>query len=420
MTFAGYVRVVAVLAALAAPTPSSAQQNDQQPPPRDPNRPVKVDPTYQKLADETGGTVWVFDREFERQHPGLTGKVMAADYVANRALVTTHGEISGYKSFEASLEGSESKLVVTITGSGLNSFELRRPSGSAVADDGVQNIYAKLGNGGAFVVNDPEPGTWTAVINGEGTYSVHMNVAAGGGAHRNSPLVTATTPSASSTSDDIEFDSFEFQRVAGRPGHQGLFKIDGYPVAGKSYPVEAKISGGFSTVRFEFRSADGRPLQELQLQHQREEDLRDQRVYSGEAPIPDAPFRIYAAGLDMHGKRYQRAISQLVRPQTFAVEGPGHDEWKAGEIATRTFIVTNFGAPGEFEATISDTARFLKSDAKVRFALAEGESKTLDPAFDVPIATQVSDDTVIVTVMRGHDPNATNHAIVEPMIVHRR
>jgi hypothetical protein len=72
MTFARHACVVAVFAALAA-TSISAQQNDQQTPPRDPNRPVKIDPTYQKLADETGGTVWVFDREFERQHPGLTG-----------------------------------------------------------------------------------------------------------------------------------------------------------------------------------------------------------------------------------------------------------------------------------------------------------------------------------------------------------
>jgi hypothetical protein len=345
---------------------------------------------------------------------------MAADYVAKHALVTAHGEISGYKSFEASLEGGASKLVVTMTGSNLHSFELRRPTGSAVADDGVQNIYAKLGNGGVFVVNDPEPGTWTAVINGEGTYSVHMNVAPGTDAHRDSPVVVTSTPSAASPSDDIEFDSFEFQRVAGRPGHEGLFKIDGYPVAGKTYPVEAKISGGFSTVRFEFRSADARPLQELKLQHRREEDLRDERVYSGEVLIPEVPFRIYATGLNMHGSRYQRAISQLVRPQTFTVDGPGYDEWKAGEIANGVFTVTNFGPADEFEATITDTAKFLKSDGKIRFALATGESKTLELAFDVPIATQVSDDTVIVTVMRGHDPSATNHAIVEPTIVHRR
>ena len=58
MTFARHIRVVAALAALAA-TSCSAQQNDQQSPRRNPNRPVKVDPSYQKLADETGGTVYV-------------------------------------------------------------------------------------------------------------------------------------------------------------------------------------------------------------------------------------------------------------------------------------------------------------------------------------------------------------------------
>jgi hypothetical protein len=410
MTFTRHACVVAALAATSA----FAQQNDQQPPPRDPNRPVKVDPTYQKLADETGGTVYVFDRE----HPELMGIVMAADYAAKRVLVTTHGDISGSRSFEASLEGNEAKLVVTATGN-VDSLQLTRPSGSAVAHDGAQNIYAKLGNGGMFVISNPEAGTWTAVLNGNGHYSLSMKVAPGKDAARNSPVVTASTPSASAPSDDIEFDSFEFQRVAGRPGHQGLFKIEGYPVTGKTYPVEAKISGGFSTVRFEFRSTDGQPLQELKLQHQREEDSGDERVYSGEVPIPGAPFRVYASGLDMHGNRYQRAISQLVRPQTFTVQGPSYDEWAAGQIVTSVFTVTNYGATGEFEATIVDTAKFLKSDAKLRFALAEGESKTLELAFDVPIATQAYRDTVVVTVMRGHDANATNHAVVEPTITHR-
>lgn len=191
-------------------------------------------------------------------------------------------------------------------------------------------------------------------------------------------------------------------------------------MAGKTYPVEARISGAFSTVRFEFRAPDGGPLQTLPLHHQREEDLRDQRVYSGEVPIPDAPFRIYATGVDMHGQRYQRALSHLVRPQTFAVAGPGYDEWQAGQVATCTFTVTNFGPADNFEATVVDAAKFLKSEPKVRFALATGESKALELAFDIPIATDATHDTVVLTVMRGTDANATNHAVVEPTIVKRR
>ena len=417
MTFARHARVVAALAALAA-TSAFAQQNDQQVPP-DRSRPVKVDPLYQKLADETGGTVWVFDREFERQHPGLTGTVLAADYRASRPLVTTHGEISGYKSFEASLEGGESTLVVTATGSNLQSFELRRPSGNAVADDGVQNIYAKLANGGAFVVKNPEPGTWTAVINGEGNFAVHMSAAPSNGAHRESPIVTPASPTAERPSSDIEFDDFEFQQVAGRPGHEGLFKIDGYPVAGKTYPVEARISGDFSTVRFEFRSADGQSLSTLQLKHDRDQDLRDQRTYTGEVEVPAVPFRIYASGVDQRGQRYQRSLTHLVRPQSFTVDGPGMTEWQPGESPTVTFTVTNFGEASDFEATIVDTKKFLKSDGKVRFSLAANESRRLDLVFDIPISTDVTSDTVVVTVQRGSDASATNHSVIEPTIFKR-
>lgn len=415
MTFARHVCVVAALAALAA-TPSFPQQNDQQVPP-DRSRPVKVDPSYQKLADETGGTVFVFDREFERTHPGVTGAAMAAEYVARRALVATHGQLSGYRSVDATLEGNESKLVVTATGGSVQSFELRRPSGSAVVDDGSQNIYAKLGNGGMFVISHPEAGTWTAVLSGEGNFSLSMKVAPGNDAHRESPIVTASTPTAEAPSDDIEFDAFEFQHVAGRPAHEGLFKIDGYPVAGRTYPVEAKISGSFSTVRFEFRAADGQPLQTLDLKHDREQDFGDRRVYTGEIVIPAAPFRIYATGLDQRGQRYQRVISQLVRPQSFAVESPGFDEWQRGQAVTSTFTVTNYGEAAEFEATVVDTAHLLRGGPAFRFSLAAGESRPLDLTFDVPIASTADADTVVVTVVRGGDPSATNHAVFQRLIV---
>lgn len=119
MTFTRHALCAALALALVA---ARAQQSDQQqPPPRDPHRPVKIDPAYQKMADETGGTVYVFDRE----HPEQMGVVMAADLAAKRPLLATHGEISGERSFEAALEGTESKLVVTATGS-LQSFRLRR------------------------------------------------------------------------------------------------------------------------------------------------------------------------------------------------------------------------------------------------------------------------------------------------------
>ena len=401
----------AIVASLAiAFVAASAQQNDQQPP-RDRNKPFTIDPVYQKLADETGGVVFVPDRE----HPEQLSAAMVAEATARRPLVNMQGDLSGERSFEASLTGSESKLVVTATG--VQSLQLKRPDGISVVADGVQTIYARLGNGGMFVVEKPESGTWTATISGQGHFSLRMNVPAGGNARRDSPVVNAAPSAASQPLDDIEFDAFEFQQVAGRPGHEGLFKIDGYPVAGKSYPVEARISGDFSTVRFEFRTIDGQPLQALQLKHDREDDGRDQRVYRGEVTIPDGPFRVYASGLDMHGQRYQRVIPQPVRPQSFTVNGPGFTEWHPGEPATATFTVTNAGDAAEFEATIVDTAKLLKSDQKIRFSLAAGESKTLELAFDVPIAAPTTHETVIVTVRRGNDPNATNHAILDPDIL---
>jgi hypothetical protein len=396
--------LVFVTAFVWAQQPQS--QNDQQPtPPR--KGPIKIDPAYQKLANQTGGQVYVLDRD----NPAQLGAVMEAGMGPHRQLLNTHGQLAGERAFDAVVGGKESQLMVIATG--VTSLEIKRPTGSLVVANGIDTIYTKLGNGGMYIINNPEGGTWSTVLNGVGSYSLIVSAALPKGVSADSPVKT------SQPLEDIDFYAFDFQEVAGRPGHEGLFKIPGYPVAGKTYPVEARMSGDFSTVRFEFRNADNQVLQSLRLKRQLSEDDENDRTYEGEVKIPNMPFRIYASGLDMHGQRYQRVIPQLVSPQSFIVNGPGYMEWQTGQSPACIFTVVNFGDAGRFTATIIDTAKYLASPRSVSLDLGTGESKQFEASFHVPIDAALR-DTVVVTVVRDGDPTATNHVVVDPIILPSR
>ena len=378
----------------------------QQQPPNNSGKPVKIDPSYQKLADETGGQVYVLDRN----NPEQLGAVLALGTSANRQeLLSVHGAIAGERAYQAPLGSGNRHLVVSATG--VTAVQVTAPSGGVIgaAIPGVK--YVALGNGGIYAVENPEPGTWAVVVRGNGSFSLKITAIPNKSTGANESAMESAKP------DDIDFYSFEFQEVAGRPGHQGLFKIPGFPVAGRTYSVEAKMSGEYSTVRFEFRSPRGEVIQKIQLP-KRHGEADDDRSYEGEVTVPNEPFQVYATGLDMRGYRYQRTQSTVIRPQLFTVSAPRYAEWQAGEQNTCTVVVKNFGPADTLKAMIVDVKNYLSSNQEVTFDLGTDESKELTLTFDVPHGA--TSDTLVITVARVADPDASNHAVMEPMIMVRQ
>lgn len=394
-------RFAQALIAMAIGVAPAAGQ-DQQPSNRS-GKPIKIDPSYQKLADETGGQVYVLDRH----NPEQLGAVLALETHPNKQeLLSVHGAITGDRAYQAPLGSGNRHLIISATG--VTSVQVTAPSGAVISATTAGVKYVALGNGGIYAIENPEMGTWGVALRGNGNFSLKITAIPDKGTGANESAAETAKP------DDIDFFSFEFQEVAGRPGHQGLFKIAGFPLSGQTYPVEAKMSGDYSTVRFEFRSPQGEVIQKLQL-HKRRGEGEDDKTYEGEVRVPEEPFLVYASGLDMHGYRYQRVQSTVIRPQSFTVSAPRYDEWKAGEQNTCTVVVKNFGPPDAFKATIVDVKNYLSSAKEITLELGTDETKELTATLDVP--QEVTSDMLVITVARVADPNANNHAVVNPLIL---
>ena len=97
--------------------------------------------------------------------------------------------------------------------------------------------------------------------------------------------------------------------LAGRPGHQGFFRIDGLPLAGQEAIVDAVVSGPFGTAQFDLRGRSGAPLQTLALTPAPETP----EEFAGKVTPPNTPFLVYLTGQDAGGHRYQRVLSARLR-----------------------------------------------------------------------------------------------------------
>ena len=120
----------------------------------------------------------------------------------------------------------------------------------------------------------------------------------------------------------------------------------------------------------------------------------------------------------MRGYRFQRVQSKVIRPQLFTVSTARYAEWKAGEQNTCTVVVRNFGPADTFKIMIVDVKTYLSSGKEIRFDLGTDETKELTLTFDVP--REATSDTIVITVARVADPEASNHAVIESMIMARR
>jgi hypothetical protein len=82
---------------------------------------------------------------------------------------------------------------------------------------------------------------------------------------------------------------FEFVTLTGRPGHEGLFPIQGQPAGSGPFTVLASMLGPFDTASFKLMSLDGLTLQTLDLQQGDPNAAADEFVSTIEQ-LPTEPF----------------------------------------------------------------------------------------------------------------------------------
>jgi hypothetical protein len=262
-----------------------------------------------------------------------------------------------------------------------NQLKLTQPSGGAITQGSASTEVTELNCGRILTVSSPEAGEWRAEISGTGRYWIE-----------------------SQAQSDIYFIGVEFVKKGGRPGHEGLFRIQGQPVADTPATLQASLSASATnTTEFYLVTERGQTIQKLKM-HAANSD-REFLEFVGSVDLPDVPFRVAVMGRDSNDKQYQRFFSNLFHSESVEISPKlDFDELPAGSTTQVAFTVRNIGFARTFKLTVTDAHHFVSKVEPKELALGAGESGTVrvDLAIPAETAPGIGDDLVIVAqAVRG-------------------
>jgi von Willebrand factor A domain-containing protein 7 len=180
---------------------------------------------------------------------------------------------------------------------------------------------------------------------------------------------------------DLSLETAEFVRPGGRPGHEGLFRIHGQPIAGEPATLRTRVgdSETFKTAAFALHSQDGREIRRIEL------TAAGDGEFVGRIDLPQQPFRVTASGVDASGLPYQRMHAGLFHGELVEVTPTSDVENVApGTTATLTFAVRNAGPPATFAIVAVDGHGFVRRVEPQSIALDTGAVGTIRVAVSVP------------------------------------
>jgi len=212
---------------------------------------------------------------------------------------------------------------------------------------------------------------------------------------------------------DIFFVSVEFVKKGGRPGHEGLFRIQGQPLVGTPATLQASLSASATkTTEFYLVNERGHTIQKLPMDAVNSD--RQFLEFVGSVDLPNVPFRVAVMGRDSNDNQYQRFFASLFHAESVEVSAnPDSDELSPGSTRQVVFKVRNIGSPRTFKLTITDTQKFLTNVEPKELALGAGESGTVQVDLTVPAATApgVGDDLVIVAASTAGPPTSNSSVV---------
>lgn len=348
-----------------------------------------ADPSYIKTANETGGVPLFLQRS-------EAGKAMQLMVESTRENVSTvlwaSAKLAGVgPKFEIPVDAVTERITFTFSVDTKGTkLALREPNGREVGIGSPGTQDTELNCGRIVNVVKPQAGRWRAEVSGTGTFWLEAKA-----------------------QSEIYIIKAEFVEVGGRPGHEGLFRIQGQPIAGKLARLQVSMSAGDArTTEFALVSARGDVLERLHL-HATSDD-RDFLDLAGEVELPAVPFRIAVTGRDEREMPYQRFYAPLFHAESVQVIPKfSFDEIVPGEKKTGELEVRNFGPARTFKVTVTDAHRFvLKVEPQEVMLGANGIGK-LHVQLAVPADTQrgVGDDVIVVVASTSGTPT-TNSAIV--------
>lgn len=348
-----------------------------------------ADPAYIRTANETGGVPLFLQRS-------EAAKAMQLMRESTRENVSTvlwaSAKLTGSaQTFEIPVDSVAQRITFTFSVDTKSTrMVLTDPNGQAAAAGSPRTEDSELNCGRLITIEKPAAGIWRAEVIGSGTYWLEAQA-----------------------QSDIFFIKAEFVEVRGRPGHEGLFRIHGQPVAGKPATLQLSLSAADAkTTEFAFVSERGDLLQRLRLEPS--DNDREFLEFTGDVDLPTVPFRIEVKGRDLNGTLYQRFNGPLFHAETVQVIPKlDFDEVSPGATRDAIFELRNTGAARSFKVLASDARRFISGVEPQELQLGADATALVRIRLEVPSATaeNVEDDLVIVTTSTS-GAATTNSAIV--------
>jgi hypothetical protein len=268
-----------------------------------------ADPSYITSSTETGGQPFFLSSA----EVAKSAQIMSGSFLQSDLMLWASGD--GEKAYSVALDSSVERAMFSASfDSEGGTLTVVSPDGT-VFQQGERSVDTLLNCGRVITIDAPVTGTW------------HLRVAPTGRF-----WLVARSKSA------LSLIAAEFVQPGGRPGHEGLFRIQGRPIAGKPATLRVSLSSEVKSATFALVSLDAEPLQNLELKPLGKEE------FVGTFTLPGEPFRVVVTGLDESGIPYQRIFATLFHAEDIEVIPPtGVGTLVAGAVSPVTFTIRNFG-----------------------------------------------------------------------------
>jgi von Willebrand factor A domain-containing protein 7 len=348
-----------------------------------------ADPSFIRAADETGGVPLFLQRS-------ETAKSFHRVRESTRSNVSTvfwaTGALDGKpQTITIPVDSVTKRITFTFSVDTKGAqFKLTQPSGGTITRSLADAEVTELNCGRILTVASPEAGDWRAEIIGTGRFWIEAEA-----------------------QSDIYFIAAKFVKEGGRPGHTGLFPIQGQPVSGTPATLEASLSASATkTIEFYLVTEGGQAIQKLQMRTVNSD--RQFLEFVGSVDLPSVPFRVAAMGRDSNGKQYQRFFANLFHAESVEISSSlDLDELSPGSTRQVAFTVRNIGFPRTFKLTVMDARQFVTSVEPKELVLRAGESATVRVDLAVPAGTApgLGDNLVIVAQSTAGPPTSNSSVL---------
>jgi hypothetical protein len=333
-----------------------------------------VDPVYLKTASATGGQPFFLSPS----EVAASGHIMRETVGGDDVLVLWASD-AGEREFQVPVDATIRRLTLSATFDGTGGLmTILAPDGTPVAPaDRIEETPLNCGR--IVTVARPEPATWRVKVAASNRFWLVVHARS-----------------------DVDIISAKFVRVGGRPGHEGLMRIDGRPMASRPAMLQINVSAsGAKTVEWRLMSMQGRLLQRVALQNIGREE------FAGPIDLPPDFFRLVMSGVDDSDRPYQRLFATAFRGELVELSADDSvDAVRAGQETPLRIRLRNSGPRTRYRIVSTHVARILRV-VPAEVEVDEGAEALVTVWVQVPPDTAPGSEIDVMVTATGTDARET-------------